>query len=84
MQDGCRLTTAGSELLGAIIFKMTTENEILEFWNKQTFPEKLREHCKAVETAALEITNNLVKKGVDVDLDLVKTGALLSKNCYPI
>ncbi|HIJ98400.1 TPA: NAD(P)H-hydrate epimerase [archaeon] len=53
------------------------EELVQKIWQKEGLAENIREHCRTVEKAALELANRLTQKGVKVNLDFVKYGALL-------
>ena len=54
-----------------------TEKECLEILKENNVPENVIAHSIAVKNAAVEITDNLIKKGVKVNKDLVIAAALL-------
>ncbi len=57
--------------------KIPGEKECLGLLNKNKTPKNVIAHSKAVCKAALEITDKLIEKGVNVNKELVLAGALL-------
>jgi uncharacterized protein (TIGR00295 family) len=56
---------------------MVNEEEAVVLLDKVGCDRKVIEHCKAVQFFALRVAERLMKKGVKVDLELVRIGALL-------
>ncbi len=54
-----------------------SESLIQQIWEKENLALQIREHCKTVEKSAMLIAERLVKAGINVNLNLVKFGALL-------
>ena len=54
-----------------------TEKVIEQIWEKENLSQGVREHCKVVLESSLIIAKKLIEKGIKVDLELVKLGALL-------
>ncbi len=53
------------------------ENLVEEIWEKENLSQGVREHCKVVLESSMAVAKKLIGKGIDVDLELVKFGALL-------
>lgn len=54
-----------------------TEKLVEEIWEKENLSQGVREHCKVVLESSMQIAKRLVERGIKVDLELVKYGALL-------
>ena len=57
--------------------KIPTEKECLGLFAEHKVPSNILLHSKAVCRVSLFLANKLKKKGVDVNIDLVRSGALL-------
>jgi len=57
--------------------KIPSKSECLSILNKNKTPSNVIEHCKAVCKVAEEIANNLIKRGIGVNRDLIIASALL-------
>ena len=57
--------------------KIPSKSECLDILAKNKTPSNVIEHCKAVCKVAEEIADNLIKKGISVNRDLVVASALL-------
>ena len=57
--------------------KIPSKLECLSILAKNKTPSNVIEHCKAVCKVAEEIADNLIKKGIDLNKDLVVASALL-------
>lgn len=51
--------------------------ECMEIWEHYHTPEEVRSHCRAVCEEALAVGQSLTKKGIAVDLELIRGAALL-------
>lgn len=60
-----------------------TESQCFEILKKENVPENIIGHCKAVTKVALEVADNLAKKGIKVNIPLVKAAALLHDIARP-
>lgn len=54
-----------------------TEREALQLLKDANCASHVIQHCQAVATVALRLTQEISMQGYDVDIDLVKVGALL-------
>ena len=57
--------------------RLPTEEEALDLLEKVGCSKGVIQHCIAVKNIALDLAKKLKKKGISVDIDLVKVGALL-------
>jgi len=57
--------------------RLPSEETALKLLVQIGCPEKVVEHCRAVADFAVEIAEACKKKGLEVDVDLVRIGALL-------
>ena len=53
------------------------EQLVEKIWGREGLAENIRAHCRTVEKSAMQIAERLIKKGVEVDSELVKFGAHL-------
>lgn len=56
---------------------MKINENVYDTWEKYLIPKELRGHLEAVTRRSLEIAERLKDDGIDVNIDLVETGALL-------
>jgi len=56
---------------------MDIPKDVLDVWEKYKLPENVRRHCIKVAEVALKIAEKIKERGHDIDLELVKKGALL-------
>jgi uncharacterized protein len=57
--------------------RLPSKEQTLQYLSQSGCPENVIGHCKIVADLAVEIAEACVEKGIDVDLRLVETGALL-------
>ncbi|HIP24938.1 MAG TPA: TIGR00295 family protein [Archaeoglobus profundus] len=56
---------------------MDIPEDVLNIWDKYNLPENVRRHCIKVAEVALKIAEKIKERGHNIDLELVKKGALL-------
>ncbi len=56
---------------------LPTREQAIELLRKNNCPPQIISHCQSVADIAMEIANQLKRRGVKVDLQLIEAGALL-------
>ncbi len=56
---------------------MDVPQEVMKLWDKYNLPDNVKRHCIKVAEVALKIAKRLSERGLKVDLEAVKLGALL-------
>jgi len=56
---------------------MDIPEDVARIWDKYNLPENVRRHCIKVAEVALKIADKIKKRGHNIDLELIKKGALL-------